>query len=46
MHLAIAPVMLGTGEHLFAGIDQPKLGYELTNHIPGAAATHVMFTRR
>jgi dihydrofolate reductase len=46
MHLAIAPVVLGTGEHLFAGIDLPKLGYELTEHVPAAAATHVVFTRR
>ena len=46
MHIAIAPVVLGTGEHLFAGIDLPKLGYELTEHVPGAAATHVVFTKR
>jgi dihydrofolate reductase len=46
MHIAIAPVVLGTGEPLFAGIDLPKLGYELTEHVPGAAATHVVFTRR
>ncbi len=29
MHLAIAPRALGSGEALFAGIDMPKLGYEL-----------------
>jgi hypothetical protein len=38
--------VLGTGEHLFAGIDLPELGYELTEHVPGAAATHVVFTKR
>src|SRR5262249_34246272 len=26
MHLAIAPVLLGSGEHLLAGLDLPKLG--------------------
>jgi dihydrofolate reductase len=46
MHIAIAPVVLGTGEHLFAGIDLPKLGYELTEHVPASAATHVVFTKR
>ena len=45
MHLAIAPVVLGAGEYLLAGIDLPKLGYELTEHVPAAAATHVVFTK-
>src|SRR5271166_4784861 len=26
LHLAISPVLLGSGEHLFTGIDAPKLG--------------------
>ena len=30
MHLAIAPILLGSGEHLFAGIDLPTLGYQNT----------------
>ena len=30
MHVAISPVLLGSGEALFAGIDLPKLGYERT----------------
>jgi dihydrofolate reductase len=46
MHIAIAPVVLGTGEHLFAAIDLLKLGYDVTEHVPGAAATHVVFTKR
>lgn len=46
MHLAIAPVMLGSGEHLLTGIDLPTLGYECTEHVPTAAATHVVLTRR
>src|SRR5262249_12064671 len=28
MHLAISPVLLGTGERLFAGLDMVSLGYE------------------
>ena len=46
MHIAIAPVFLGSGEHLFAGIDLNALGYACTEHVPSAAATHIMLTRR
>jgi dihydrofolate reductase len=46
MHLAIAPVLLGAGEHLFAGIDLPALDYAVTEHVPGAGVTHVVLTKR
>lgn len=46
MHLAVSPVLLGTGENLFAGIDLPKLGFERTEHAPTEHATHVVLTRR
>lgn len=46
MHVAIAPVLLGSGEHLLAGIDLPRLGYELGEHVPGEGATHVVVKRR
>jgi dihydrofolate reductase len=46
MHLAISPVLLGSGEHLFAGIDALKLGYQLTEHVPTPNATHVVLTQR
>src|SRR5688500_198913 len=29
MHLAISPVLLGTGEHLFSGLDLLALGYQV-----------------
>jgi dihydrofolate reductase len=45
MHLAISPVLLGTGENLFAGIDAVKLGYRCTEHVPSALATHVVLTK-
>jgi dihydrofolate reductase len=45
MHLAIAPVLLGSGEHLLAGIDLPALGYRCTEHVPTAAATHVVLAK-
>ncbi len=45
LHLAIAPRLLGSGEHLFQGLDLPALGYECTSHVPTAAATHVVLTK-
>jgi dihydrofolate reductase len=46
MHLAVSPVMLGSGERLFEGIDAPGLGYQVTGHIPTPTATHVVITKR
>jgi dihydrofolate reductase len=46
IHLAISPVILGTGEHLFSQLDLRALGFECTEHVPSAAATHVVLTRR
>jgi dihydrofolate reductase len=46
MHLAIAPVLLGSGEHLLGGIDLTRLGFECTEHVPTANATHVVLTRQ
>jgi dihydrofolate reductase len=45
LHVAISPTLLGSGEHLFYGLDLAALGYECTTHIPGTAATHVVLTR-
>ena len=46
MHMAISPVLLGSGEHLFAGLDLPQLGYRRTEHVPTAGATHVVLSKR
>jgi dihydrofolate reductase len=46
LHVAIAPILLGSGEALFAGIDLPALGYACTEHVTTPAATHVVFTRK
>lgn len=45
MHLAISPVLLGSGEHLFAGIDTAALSYRCTEHCPTQKATHVVLTK-
>jgi dihydrofolate reductase len=47
LHLAIAPILLGCGENLFAGLDLRALGYECAEHIPGVrAAGHVVLRKR
>jgi dihydrofolate reductase len=45
LHLAIAPVLLGRGEPLLAGIDLVRLGYRCTEHASTDDATHVVLTR-
>lgn len=46
MHLAVSPVLLGTGEHLFAGINLPKLGFTDVQTTYGAGAAHVVLKKR
>jgi dihydrofolate reductase len=46
LHVVISPVLLGSGESLFAGIDLPLLGYRCLRHVPGARATHVVLGRQ
>ena len=40
MHIAISPVLLGSGEHLFAGLNLLELGYRCTEQVTGAKAPH------
>lgn len=46
MHLAIAPVLFGSGEHLLTGNDAPALGYVCGEHVATPGATHVVLTKR
>lgn len=46
MHFAISPLLLGSGEHLLAGIDLPSLGYERTEYATTANAMHVVIAKR
>ena len=46
MHLAFSPVFLGAGEHLFAGIDLPKLGFTEIQSRYGEGATHVVLKKK
>jgi dihydrofolate reductase len=45
IHLAVAPLVLGQGEALFADIDLRALGYRTTEHVPTERATHVVLAR-
>lgn len=45
IHLALASVLLGSGEHLFSGIDAPALGYHCTERVATANAMHVVLTK-
>jgi len=45
LHIAISPVILGSGESLFAGIDLLKLGYKCTEHVTTPATTHLVLEK-
>jgi dihydrofolate reductase len=44
MHLAVRPVLMGSGENLFAGLDLAALGYACTEHVVGENAVHVVIS--
>jgi len=47
LHLAVSPVLLGSGEHLMIGIDMRALGYECFKHMAGTrAAAHIFLRKR
>jgi len=46
LHLALAPVVLGRGEALLAGIDLPSLGFAVTRHASTPNALHVVMSRQ
>lgn len=45
LHLAVSPMLLGKGENLFAGLDMLELGYQCTEQVATALATHVTIKR-
>jgi dihydrofolate reductase len=46
LHLAIAPVLLGTGESLFADLNMIELGYSCAAHLATEKAIHVVLRRQ
>jgi hypothetical protein len=45
MHLAVSPILLGSGEHLLAGLDLPTLGYRCMQCVPSKKAGHYVIAR-
>ena len=45
LHLAVSPIFLGSGEHLFSGIDLVALGYRCRKTVPSAKAVHYIIGR-
>ncbi|MBA2780817.1 dihydrofolate reductase family protein [Billgrantia kenyensis] len=45
LHLAVTPVLLGAGEHLFAGLDMRALGYRCVERVTTEKVTHMVLRR-
>ena len=45
-HFAVRPVLLGSGENLFAGLDLHGLGYAVDAPVAGERATHMTIRKR
>ena len=45
LHLAFAPVLLGSGESLFSGINMRSLGYQCVERVATDKATHVVLRK-
>jgi dihydrofolate reductase len=45
LHLAVAPVLLGSGENLFSGINMRSLGYRCVERVATDMATHVVLRK-
>ena len=46
LHIAMAPVLLGSGERLFDGVDMRALGYECVEFVATEKATHAVLRRQ
>ncbi len=46
LHIAMAPVLLGSGERLFDGVDMRALGYECVEFVATEKATHIVLQRQ
>jgi dihydrofolate reductase len=46
LHLVFRPILMGSGENLFAGLDLAELGYHCTEHVATELAMHVVLKKR
>lgn len=45
MHIVIAPILPGSGEHMFSGIDTPTVGYPYTEHVASKSNMHIILKK-
>lgn len=45
LHLAVSPVILGSGENLFANLDLTSLGYKIVKHVSSDKAIHLFIKK-
>jgi dihydrofolate reductase len=45
LHLALSPVLLGSGERLFSDINLLSLGYRCVKHVATDKATHIVLEK-
>jgi len=45
LHIAISPILLGSGEKLFSDINLPSLGYQCVESTSSSKATHVVIKK-
>ena len=46
LHLAFRPILMGSGENLFVGVDMAALGYTCDENISTDHAMHVVLTKQ
>lgn len=46
LHLAVRPVVLGSGENLLKDVDLRALGYDCIRHVAGERAMHVFLSKQ
>ena len=45
MHIAVTPILLGSGENLFVGLDLAALGYQVIESVGTKHATHLIIAK-
>jgi dihydrofolate reductase len=45
LHLVVSPVILGSGENLFANLDLASLGYKCIENVPGEKSMHLIIKK-
>ena len=46
LHLALSPMLMGAGEHLWRDLDLNALGYECHDTVKGERAMHLFLRKR